>query len=57
MIIANTRKGRGVSFMEDVGKWHHGVPNDAEYERAINEIDAVIAGLEGPAPIVTSPKS
>src|SRR6516162_7534729 len=25
-IIANTRKGRGVSFMEDVAKWHHGVP-------------------------------
>jgi len=47
MIIANTRKGRGVSFMEDVGKWHHGVPSDAEYELAMNEIDHAIAGLEG----------
>jgi len=33
-IIARTVKGRGVSFMEDVGKWHHGVPNDEEYARA-----------------------
>ncbi len=46
VIIANTRKGRGVSFMEDVGKWHHGVPNDAEYARAIGEIDAAIARRE-----------
>jgi transketolase len=43
VVIANTRKGRGVSFMEDVGKWHHGVPTDTEYERAIGEIDAAIA--------------
>src|SRR5207249_10419847 len=24
-IIANTTKGRGISYMEDVAKWHHGV--------------------------------
>jgi transketolase len=46
LIIANTRKGRGVSFMEDVGKWHHGVPNDAEYVRAISEIDSQISRLK-----------
>src|SRR6266496_2398298 len=34
-IIANTVKGKGVSFMEDVAKWHHGVPSDAEYAAAI----------------------
>ena len=45
MIIARTIKGRGVSFMEDVGKWHHGVPSDAEYARALAEIDAGIAQL------------
>lgn len=39
-IIANTVKGRGVSFMENVGKWHHGVPNDAELEQALAELDA-----------------
>ena len=41
-IIARTVKGRGVSFMEDVGKWHHGVPNDDEYARALAEIDAAL---------------
>src|SRR5438067_8272885 len=30
-IIANTIKGKGVSFMEDVVKWHHGVPSDTEF--------------------------
>jgi transketolase len=41
-VIANTTKGRGVSFMEDVAKWHHGVPSDAEYVSALKEIDAAI---------------
>src|SRR5215212_2155172 len=30
-VIGNTIKGKGVSFMQDVAKWHHGVPSDAEY--------------------------
>jgi transketolase len=38
-ILANTVKGRGVSFMEDVVKWHHGVPSEAEYEKALAELD------------------
>jgi len=38
-VIAHTVKGRGVSFMEDVAKWHHGVPSDNEYRRAIAELD------------------
>jgi transketolase len=37
-IIANTRKGRGISFMENVAKWHHGVPNKEEFERAMAEL-------------------
>lgn len=45
-VIANTVKGKGVSFMEDVGKWHHGVPSDEEYRQAIEEIDQAIAPLE-----------
>ena len=56
VVIANTRKGRGVSFMEDVGKWHHGVPNDAEYERAIGEINDAISRLEG-LPRMSAPAS
>jgi transketolase len=41
--IARTIKGRGISFMEDVAKWHHGVPNDEEYARALGELDRAIA--------------
>lgn len=47
MIIARTTKGKGISFMEDVGKWHHGVPNDDEYAKALAEVDAAIAKLKG----------
>jgi transketolase len=45
VVIANTIKGRGVSFMEDVAKWHHGVPGDEEYVRALAEIDQAMAHL------------
>ena len=38
-VIANTVKGRGVSFMENVVKWHHGVPADAEYQQALAELE------------------
>jgi transketolase len=48
-IIARTVKGRGVSFMQDVGKWHHGVPSDDEYARAQAELDAALAQLDGGA--------
>lgn len=43
MIIARTIKGKGVSFMEDVAKWHHGVPSDEEYTKALAEIDSAKA--------------
>jgi transketolase len=39
-IVANTIKGKGVSFMENVAKWHHGVPNEAELEQALAELTA-----------------
>jgi transketolase len=48
-VIARTVKGRGVSFMQDVAKWHHGVPNDDEYARAQAELDAALAPLDGGA--------
>jgi transketolase len=46
VVIADTIKGRGVSFMESVGKWHHGVPSDDEYARALAELEAQQAKLE-----------
>src|SRR5688500_7378128 len=45
-VIANTIKGRGVSFMADVAKWHHGVPNDAEYAAALGALNAALAKAE-----------
>lgn len=48
VVIANTTKGKGVSFMEDVAKWHHGVPNDAEYDQAIQEIDRHLRSAGAP---------
>jgi transketolase len=47
VVIADTIKGKGVSFMEDVAKWHHGVPSDDEYALATAELDAAIARLQG----------
>lgn len=38
MIIANTVKGKGVSFMENKCEWHGMAPNDAEYKVAINNL-------------------
>jgi transketolase len=46
VVIANTVKGKGVSFMEDVVKWHHGVPSDAEYAAALKELDEAFAAAE-----------
>lgn len=40
VIIANTVKGKGVSYMENVLKWHRSVITDEEYQQAIREIDA-----------------
>lgn len=37
-IIANTVKGKGVSFMENDTKWHHGVPNEEQYSIALREL-------------------
>lgn len=38
LIIANTVKGKGVSFMENEYSWHSRVPTDEELIRAIEEI-------------------
>ncbi len=45
-VIADTIKGRGVSFMEGVLKWHHGVPSADEHARAEGEFSAALAAWE-----------
>lgn len=37
-IIANTVKGKGVSFMENKAGWHHRIPNDDQYAAAMKEL-------------------
>ena len=44
-IIANTVKGKGVSFMENQVSWHGSAPNDEQYEIAMNELKAYKAAL------------
>mgnify|MGYP001822309695 FL=1 len=38
VIIAHTVKGKGVSFMENVPKWHGSAPCDEEAIQALKEI-------------------
>lgn len=39
MIVANTKKGCGVSFIEDDYTWHYGAFDDEKYEKAKVELD------------------
>lgn len=45
LVMANTVKGKGVSFAENVPAWHHHVPDDEQLERALTELKASIAEL------------
>jgi transketolase len=45
VIIAHTTKGKGVSYMENQLKWHHGVPNKEQYELAQKELDESLLTL------------
>ena len=38
IIIAETVKGKGVSFMENKAEWHGKAPNEEEYNRAMKEL-------------------
>ena len=40
LIIAHTIKGKGISFMEGVLKWHHGVPSKDQFNQAMEELSA-----------------
>ena len=39
LLISNTTKGKGVSFMEGIAKWHHGVLNEEQCKTAVKEIE------------------
>jgi transketolase len=38
VFVANTTKGKGVSFLEGHGKWHHRIPNAEEYSAIMSEL-------------------
>lgn len=42
LIISNTTKGKGVSFMENKKEWHHGALNEGQYKLAIAELEAML---------------
>jgi transketolase len=39
-IVADTVKGKGVSFMEDRVEWHHKVPTEDQVRTALEELSA-----------------
>ncbi len=39
MIIADTTKGKGVSFMQNTCVWHGNVPSEEEYKKAMEELN------------------
>lgn len=45
LVIAHTIKGKGISYMENTLKWHHGVPNNQQYQEALVELDEAMASL------------
>lgn len=46
VIVANSVKGKGVSYMENNAAWHGAAPKEDEYNQAIAELNAKIAELE-----------
>lgn len=46
VIILNTTKGCGVSFIENQAGWHHKVPNDEQFAQALAEIEQRRAALD-----------
>ena len=46
LLISETTKGKGVSFMEGVAKWHHCVLNAEQHRQAMEEITARIKEME-----------
>ncbi len=44
-VLMKTIKGKGVSYMENAVKWHGTAPNEEEYQRAIDELNAHLKSL------------
>lgn len=45
LILAVTTKGKGISFIENRANWHHKVPSEEEFVKAMEELDAQMIQL------------
>lgn len=45
VVIANTIKGKGISFMEDVPIWHYRMPNEEEMKIVFRDLDITLEEL------------
>lgn len=45
-IVMKSVKGKNVSFMENNAAWHGSVPNEEQYNQAMEELDKIIMELE-----------
>ncbi len=45
-IVLKTVKGKGVSYMENVGSWHGKAPDDRQFEQAMQELKKSLEVLE-----------
>jgi transketolase len=46
LILANTIKGKGVSFMENTHEWHGGAPTGALAQKALQEVTSSLEQIE-----------
>ncbi len=46
LLISETTKGKGISFMENKASWHHGVPTEEQHAQAVEEITDRIKKME-----------
>ena len=47
VIIANTIKGKGISFMENSKDWHHNRLTDDLYQKALKELEKTEGADDG----------
>ena len=46
VIIANSVKGKGVSYMENKCEWHGSAPKTEQYEIAVADLKAILASID-----------
>jgi len=47
LLIANTIKGKGISFIENNPKWHHKVPDEQQMKQVLRELESQLKEVTG----------